>query len=35
MRFSYFKALNILNGYALGGWMKRAQNFDSKTHVKK
>ena len=34
MRFNAFRALNILNRYVLGGWMKQTQNSDSKTHVK-
>ena len=33
--FSVFRAVKILNGYNLSGLMKRAQNSDSKTHVKK
>ena len=35
MRFCIFRAVKILNRYNLSGWMKRAQNSDSKTHVKK
>ena len=30
-----FRTLWILNGYNLNGLLKRAQNSDSKTHVKK
>ena len=33
--FSGFRSVKILNGYNLSGQMKRAQNSDSKTHVKK
>ena len=33
--FSVFRAIKILSGYNLSGWMKRAQNSDSKPHVKK
>ena len=35
MRFCIVRAIQIQNGYNLSGWMKRAQNSDSKTHVKK
>ena len=33
--FSVFRAVKILNGYNLNGWMKRPQNSDSKTQVKR
>ena len=29
------RAYHILKGPSLSGWMKRAQNSDSETHVKK
>ena len=35
MRFCVVRAIQIQNGYNLSGWMKRARNSDSKTHVKK
>ena len=35
MRFCIFRAVKILNRYNLSGWMKQAQNSDSKTHVNK
>ena len=34
MCFQRFWAVKILNGYDLSGYMKRAQNSDSKTQVK-
>ena len=33
--FSVFRTVKILNGYFLNSKMKRAQNSDSETHVKK
>ena len=33
--FSIFGVVKIANGYNLSGYMKRARNSDSKTHVKK
>ena len=35
VRACVFRTLKILNGYFLNSSMKRAQNSDSETHVKK
>ena len=35
MFFSIFSAFYIMNGYNLSGQLKQAQDFDSKTHLKK